>query len=156
MIGCGDKTSKPTLKRTGRRVRVAKNGAVSGIDFNKYWPREEVVKLTPRQRAELLELALVGLKGNNWEHAKDVLVALRKDAVLPLIRQVDSSQVTAAQIAPVPVVVRNGVKSLGELSHDILLEIMQYHTNYKGQLPARKKSAWEKWWKKNQAGLKFQ
>jgi hypothetical protein len=151
--GCGKKGAgrKPKKKRRGQPVRTT---GVGGIDFNRYWPREDVVKLSAAERAELRRLALVGMKGNNWEHARDVLVALRKEAMLPLIKQVESAEPTAAGADPFPAVIGTRVKTLGQLSHDILLQIVQYHTDYKGRLPARKKLAWEAWWTQNQVDLK--
>ena len=138
--GCGKKgaSKKPPRKRRGQPVRTT---GVGGIDFNRYWPREEVVKLTAAERAELRRLALVGMRGNNWEHARDVLVALRKEAMPPLIKLVESAEPTAASADPFPAVIGTRVKTLGQLSHDILLQIVQYHTDYKGHLPVRKRLA---------------
>jgi len=152
--GCGKKGAGKPSRRRGRKVAVGRVDA-TGIDFDRYWPREEVEKLSPEQSAKLLELALAGLKGNNWEHASDVLVALGKQAMPSLIKQVESNEPTAAAAAPLPVVVNAGVKTLGQVSHDVLLEIVEYHSNYKGRLPARNTVAWEGWWKKNEAGLKL-
>jgi hypothetical protein len=134
-----------------------RSGQVQGlnIDFDKLWPKEEVAALTPAQRVKLLELALAGLKGNNWEHARDVLIVLGKDSAPPLIAQVESPELTAAAAAPIPVVVRSQVKTLGELSHDVLLQMVEYHSDYRGQLPVRERSAWEAWWARNGAGLKI-
>jgi hypothetical protein len=129
--------------------------AIGGIDFNRYWPRDEVQELSPEQRAKLLELSLVGMRGNNWEHARDVLLALGEHAVPALIAQVDSDEPSAAAAGPLPVVVEKGVKTVGELSHDILREIVLYHSSYKGQLPARKRSAWETWWKERGTSLYY-
>ncbi len=152
--GCGEKGAKKPRKKRGRKAPVRRVDA-TGIDFDRYWPREEVAKLTTKQRATLLELALKGLKGNNWEHARDVLVALGKEAMPSLMKQVESTEATAAAAAPLPVVVNSGVKTLGQVSHDVLLQIVEYHSNYKGHLPARNTVAWEAWWKKNEAGLKL-
>lgn len=151
LVASGCRTRGPRAPRPGRGS-VGRRGPVTGIDFDRYWPHEEVVKLTSTERAKLLELALAGMKGNNWAHAGDVLVALGKGALPALIKQVDSSEATAAASGPLPV---TDTKTIGELSHDILLRSVQYHSNYKGQLPVRKKAAWEEWWKQNQASLKI-
>jgi hypothetical protein len=150
--GCAPSTTTPTKAKRGG---PAPGPVVEGIDFNRYWPRAEVVKLTDEQRAELLGLALTGLKGSNWDHAHDVLVSLGEYAIPSLIAQVESPELTQAGAAPVPVVLSSQVKTLGELSHDILLEIVQYHSEYKGQLPARTTAAWEAWWKQNEASFKI-
>jgi hypothetical protein len=152
--GCGEKGAKKTRKKRGRKTATHKLG-VAGIDFDRYWPREEIVKLTPEQRASLLELALAGLKGNNWEHARDVLVAMGKQSMPALIKQVESTEATYAGAGPLPVVLNAGTKTLGQISHDVLLQIVEYHSSYKGHLPARKGAAWEGWWKQNQGGLKI-
>lgn len=149
--GCG--RSRSRAPRSSEKVRITRGGEGLGIDFDRYWPRAKVDKLSPEQRAKLLELALVSLKGNNWEHARDVLVSLGRDSFSPLIAQVESDDLTAAASAPFPVVNRSGVKTLGQLSHDVLLEIVEYHTNFKGQLPVRSNVAWAKWWEQNKSGL---
>ena len=139
--------------RSTRKARPRERGRTyygKEIDFDKYWPREEVVKLSPAQRARLLELSLAGLEDTNWEHARDNLLALGKDAIEPLIERVESTKPTSAAAGPLPV---TKVKTLGELAHDILLQSIQYHSNYKGQLPARSKAAWKEWWGRNRAGL---
>ena len=148
--GCG---GPRTTRKPRDRGPTPEAGKIEGIDFSRYWPRDEVLKLTPAERAKLLELALAGMRGTNWAHAGDVLVALGKDAVPALIQQVESSEETAAAAGPLPV---TRVKTLGELSHDVLLRSVQYHSNYKGQLPARKRAAWEEWWKANGAKLKLE
>ncbi len=152
--GCGRKGAKKPRKKRGRGT-VVRSVGVAGIDFDRYWPREEVVKLTPQQRAKLLELALAGLEGNNWEHARDVLVVLGKESMPALIKQVESTKSTYAGAGPLPVVLSTGTKALGQVSHDVLLEIVEYHSNYKGHLPVRKVAAWEGWWKQNEVGLKI-
>lgn len=138
-----------------KRYRQGNEVIVGGIDFNRYWPREEVVKLSAEDQAKLRELALTGMKGNNWEHCRDVLVALGEHAMPALINQVDSKEPTAAAADPIPVVVGSKVKSLGQLSHDVLLEIVEYHSKYKGKLPVRSKVAWQAWWDANKAGLEI-
>jgi hypothetical protein len=153
--GCGGKKKTRTARSKRTRGRDGGPRVVGGIDFDRYWPRDEVQQLTPAQRAKLLELALAGLRGNNWEHARDVLVAIGKDSVPHLIKQVESAEETSACADPIPVVVQARVKTLGELSHDVLLQIVQYHSNYKGQMPVRKVAAWQKWWKQTEVGLKI-
>ncbi len=158
-LGCGGGGSSVSRRKkmnaAEKRYRPGNEVIVGGIDFNRYWPREEVVKLSAEDKAKLQELALTGMKGNNWEHCRDVLVALGEHAMPALINQVDSKQPTAAAADPIPVVVGSKVKSLGQLSHDVLLEIVQYHSKYKGKLPVRTKVAWQAWWEANKAGLEI-
>ena len=144
-LGCGKKPAAP--------VDSGKPSATipGAIDFEKLWPKEEVAKLTPDQRARLLELALVGLKGNNWQHAREVLVALGKDAIAPLINLVDSEEPSAAA-GTQPLTVMK-VKAVGELAHDTLLELVRYRSSYKGALPLRNKDAWNRWWTDNRSSL---
>jgi hypothetical protein len=151
-VGCG---GGGTRSRSRDKATPMPTEAIGGIDFARYWPRDEVVKLTPAERAKLLELSLQGMRGNNWEHARDVLLALGEHAVPALIAQVDSDEPSGAAAGPLPVVVEKGVKTVGQLSHDILTEIVQYHSSYKGQLPGRKRSAWETWWQKDGTGLHY-
>jgi hypothetical protein len=154
-----DKAAKKASAKSAPKAQRGKppveGTVVKGIDFNRYWPRAEVVKLSDEERATLLELALVGIRGSNWDHARDVLVSLGEHAIPALVAQVEAPEATHAGAAPVPVVLGSGVKTLGELSHDVLLEIVQYHSEYKGQLPVRSKDAWEAWWKQNAAGFKM-
>ena len=121
------------------------------VDFAKLWPKEEVAKLSAGDRKQLLELALVGLEGNNWQHARDVLIALSPDSVQPLIDLVANDKPSAASYSPAPPETR--VKTIGEVAHDVLLEILVYRSNYRGELPARSQEAWKRWWAANGAGF---
>jgi hypothetical protein len=143
-IGCANKSSGGG----GSAVPTAQP-----VDFQKLWPKEEVAHLSPGDRKQLLDLALVGLKGNNWQHARDVLIALGKDSVPPLIDLVGNDAPSAASFSPAPPETR--VKTLGEVAHDVLLEILVYRSNYRGELPARSPEAWKRWWAANGAGLQI-
>ena len=147
VAGCGFGRRSSRTRRPQESARVA---SISGIDIDRYWPREEVVNLSPEDRAKLLELGLAGLKGNNWQLAKDTLVSLGKESVPDLIQLLSSAAPTAAAAGPLPV---TRVKTLGELAGDTLLEIVQYHSNYVGQLPPCDQAAWAAWWDQHGAGL---
>lgn len=142
--GCGDKGS-------GGSGGTATVPVAQPVDFEKLWPKEEVAKLGPAQRQQLLDLALVGLKGTNWQHARDVLIALGAQSVPSLIEMVGSDAPSAASYSPAPPDSR--VKTVGEVAHDTLLEILVYRSNYRGDLPARNPEAWKRWWAANGAGL---
>jgi hypothetical protein len=133
-VGCRNKSAAS---------RKEGSDASQALEFSSLWPQEEVAKLTPEQRARLLDLALVGLQGNNWQHALDVLISLGSDSVPGLIAMVESKEPTAASKGPVP---SAKVKSLGELAHDTLLLIVQNRSSYKGEMPARSQDAWQRWW----------
>ena len=132
-----------------RRSAAAKkegSEASQAVEFRNLWPQEETAKLTPEQRADLREQALVALKGNNWQHAQDVLVALGADAVPALIDLVGSKERSAASAGPVP---SAKVKTMGELANDTLLLIVQNRSSYRGEMPARNQDAWRRWWADN-------
>jgi len=147
--GGGERAGRP--KPPPRRAQPV---LAVDIDFDKLWPKEEVEKLAPPQRARLLELSLAGLRGANWQHAQHVLMALGKDGVPALIEMVESEEFSAAAAGPLPVSTR--VKTVGELAHDTLVEIVGYHSNYKGKLPSRTQVAWAEWWQRYGAGLAIQ
>jgi hypothetical protein len=146
-FGCG----------TGKSVGVTRSTVRTGeLEVAKYWPRQEVKNLSRSEKDRLLKVALVGLRGNNWEGARDVLLSLGVDSVEKLVTMVESKEATAAASSPVIGGVKTGVKSLGQLSHDILVEMVQYHSNYKGKIPVRSLSAWQAWWYNNQTSLAVQ
>jgi hypothetical protein len=124
--------------------------SAQAVEFKDLWPQEDVAKLSAEQRRDLLDQALVGLRGNNWQHAQDVLVRRGRAAVPALIDLVPSKEPSAASAGPIP---NAKVKSLGELAHDTLLLIVQNRSGYRGQMPERSVDAWKRWWSANSAGV---
>lgn len=124
--------------------------AMQALDFSKLWPKEEVANLSPEQRQRLLDQALTGLKGTNWQHAQEVLVALGRDSGPGLINLVGSKEPSAASEGPIP---SAKVKSVGALAHDTLMLLVQNRSSYKGEMPARSQDAWKRWWSANSASV---
>jgi hypothetical protein len=124
--------------------------AAQALDFSKLWPKEEVAKLSPEQRQRLLEQALAGLKGTNWQHSQEVLVALGRDSGPGLINLIGSKEPSAASEGPIP---SAKVKSVGNLAIDTLMLLVQTRSSYKGEMPARNQDAWKRWWAANSAAV---
>ncbi len=133
---------------TGRSSASKKEGsdAAQAQEFSSLWPKSDAAALEPEARQRLLEQALVGLKGNDWQHAQDVLIALGRDSVPALIDMVGSKEPTAASAGPIP---SAKVKTLGQLANDTLLLIVQNRSSYKGEMPARDQDSWKRWWAEN-------
>lgn len=136
---------------TAGGAKGPETAGVGAIDFDNIWPKEEVAKLTDEQRERLLTLALVGLKGVNWQHAREVLIALGRPAVAPLIAMVGSKELSASAAGTLPA---SPVRTVGELAHDTLLMIIDGRTGYRGEMPPRDAEAWRRWWAANNS-LKF-
>ena len=141
--GCWGRSGSEPSKSVGA-------DAAKALDLDKLWPQEQVAKLAPDQRQQLLEQSLAGLKGNNWRSAQDVLISLGRDSGPPLIDLVSSQEPSAASEGPIP---SAKVKTLGELAHDTLLLLVQNRSPYRGELPARDPDAWKRWWAANSASV---
>ena len=115
-------------------------------------------RMSPEEKRIRAAVEVEYLTKEEWKRASDNLLLIGREAVAPLIAVLDSEEETFAASKPYPglQIGKPGRRLvLGDVAFSTLLEIFQHASDYKGDLPAKDKGAWEKWWEANRKRIRF-